>query len=420
MGEFMKIVSKKKIGIFLVLIGFVIFGFFFWQKITKPDLKNANLSAQQIPKWTASTQALVSKNAFKKALSPYFPAVKTMKITDENSPIVPGLLGAWSIDPKTGKAAYATKWTPQGITAISNQYILVTAYDGNHHLDSLVYVVDFKTGKYLKTVILPNQAHVGGITYDEKRQNIWISTDEKKAAELTVLKLSTLKAYDAKKSKKAIRVDETFKLPWLKATSTIAYSELDNAIIVPYFSTETSSLYGLPLNDQGMIDDQTILSTGQKNKVSDLDFQNLLKHVYCAEIPAKVQGFASLGNGYVGTFNASYGNVSSSVRFTAWYLDDQSNTSLKEFKFKNISVSTSKKNQIIKMPPYLEQVAAHDDTSLYYLFESGATKYRLKTPEVIDRIVSVSYDDKGVYEQAKSALKPEKISLPSYDEFHSK
>ena len=72
------------------------------------------------------------------------------------------------------------------------------------------------------------------------------------------------------------------------------------------------------------------------------------------------------------------------------------------------------------MPPYLEQVAAHDDTSLYYLFESGATKYRLKTPEVIDRIVSVSYDDKGVYEQAKSALKPEKISLPSYDEFHSK
>ena len=137
MGEFMKIVSKKKIGIFLVLIGFVIFGFFFWQKITKPDLKNANLSAQQIPKWTASTQALVSKNAFKKALSPYFPAVKTMQITDENSPIVPGLLGTWSIDPKTGKAAYATKWTPQGITAISNQYILVTAYDGNHHLDSL-------------------------------------------------------------------------------------------------------------------------------------------------------------------------------------------------------------------------------------------------------------------------------------------
>ena len=64
--------------------------------------------------------------------------------------------------------------TPQGIT-IAGKYILLTAYDGEHEHASVVYVLDKKTGKYLKTIQVAGRPHLGGIAYDPVAKNIWVT-----------------------------------------------------------------------------------------------------------------------------------------------------------------------------------------------------------------------------------------------------
>lgn len=55
---------------------------------------------------------------------------------------------------------------PQGI-CIASGYLLVSAYcgDNNSH-KSVIYVVNESTGAFVKTMILPDYAHVGGIAFD--------------------------------------------------------------------------------------------------------------------------------------------------------------------------------------------------------------------------------------------------------------
>lgn len=59
--------------------------------------------------------------------------------------------------------------TPQGIT-VAGKYILITAYDGAHKHASVIYVLDKKTGNYIKTVQVKGKPHLGGLPMIQLRR----------------------------------------------------------------------------------------------------------------------------------------------------------------------------------------------------------------------------------------------------------
>ena len=61
---------------------------------------------------------------------------------------------------------------PQSITFAGN-YLLISAYDYSKAQESVIYVMNKKTQKYITTIVLPHKGHVGGITFDGT--NLWIA-----------------------------------------------------------------------------------------------------------------------------------------------------------------------------------------------------------------------------------------------------
>ena len=66
----------------------------------------------------------------------------------------------------------ATRMVPQSVTFAGN-YLLISAYDYSKKQESVIYIMDKKTRKYLTTLVLPHTGHVGGITFDG--ENVWVT-----------------------------------------------------------------------------------------------------------------------------------------------------------------------------------------------------------------------------------------------------
>ncbi len=64
----------------------------------------------------------------------------------------------------------ATRMVPQGIT-FAGDYLLITAYDYSKQRESVIYVMNKNTGKYITTIVMPHTGHMGGIAYDGV--NVW-------------------------------------------------------------------------------------------------------------------------------------------------------------------------------------------------------------------------------------------------------
>ena len=61
----------------------------------------------------------------------------------------------------------------QGICKVDDKY-LITAYDSKHKKNSIIYILDEDLKRY-RIRELNTDSHVGGITYDNKHNNIWIT-----------------------------------------------------------------------------------------------------------------------------------------------------------------------------------------------------------------------------------------------------
>ena len=79
-------------------------------------------------------------------------------------------------------------FTPQGITTVGNNY-LVSAYKKGEN--SKIYIYDKVTKKLTGEIILNNRAHVGGISYDEKNNILYVAGSK-----------GTVNIYDYNKIKK--------------------------------------------------------------------------------------------------------------------------------------------------------------------------------------------------------------------------
>ena len=137
----------------------------------KSDVKSVTITdilpTSILPKYFAD------KTAYKKSMAyTTIPFFKDNMIYNK-SYVVPGLIS-------TNVGGFqSTTMCPQSIT-FAGKYLLISAYDLSDEEYSVVYCMDKTTRKLLTTLVLPTDAHVGGICYDGK--SVYLTTGSKVSA----------------------------------------------------------------------------------------------------------------------------------------------------------------------------------------------------------------------------------------------
>lgn len=389
--------KKKFILPIILLLAGVAIGFFYVKD--KIRYQNMVATAQEVPKWQADTHPLVKKQEIMQLLKKVNKANKQGdSVSDLKAVTIPGLRGAWSIDHKTKKAAFGNDWVPQGLTQSKEDYF-VSVYDGDHKLNSLIYVIDKKTGTYKKSLILHSKAHVGGVSYDSTFKRLWFSDDTKEEAGLSYISEPEIQAYQAEKSQEAIH-STGVRLPWASKTSGIALYN-NQLIIVKYgLNKDDRSVVAIPLNAQSGLPekftkkmDEILDQTTDYNGFIDA----LIKEKIIQSIAPgwdRMQGLAIASFG-LSIFSQSNGDSNSKI-----WVENPNDKSGTKFDF----TPPTEGVRMFQVPPSVEQVSLDvpNTTNFSMLFESGAKKYRetgtfLNRPAIVDRILvlplKIEYSD---------------------------
>ncbi|MBQ0065909.1 MAG: hypothetical protein KBT48_09110 [Firmicutes bacterium] len=145
---------------------------------------------------------------------------------------VPGLDATRSL--KDGKYDMCTRMTPQGL-CVTDNYIIISAYCHSHLHNSMLFILDKESHKFVKEIILPGKPHAGGLAYDPKRKEIWIASKKGGIPELCILAAEQIEAY-SRILDKPIKYKYRYALPSLKNASYLTYH--DDRIYVGTFSFE--------------------------------------------------------------------------------------------------------------------------------------------------------------------------------------
>lgn len=94
------------------------------------------------------------------------------KVTD-GAFVIPGLMSAASYNKSLKRYAASSTMCPQAMCKVGH-YTLITAYDSSNVFKSVVYVLN-ADNILVKTLVLPDSYHVGGIAYDSANQLILIT-----------------------------------------------------------------------------------------------------------------------------------------------------------------------------------------------------------------------------------------------------
>lgn len=371
----MKKFGKRTLRFFLVLLllagvgtgGY--FGYQWWQKQEmirqRPKEKLAKDGTNTSPAWhnfSNYQKALREKYSFINKVSNYVPP----RTWDGKDFVLPGLLATKSYDFKTKKVNTATAMTPQGITT-AGKYILLTAYDGEHEHASVVYVLDKKTGKYLKTIQVAGRPHLGGIAYDPVAKNIWVTGSMGKSSALAAFSIAELKSYKAG-SQIPIKYKYQIAIPAVEKASTVTY--YDGQLFVGFFN-----MYG-----RGKVAAYTIARSGKnRGSITNNEVKSVTGTLRWSDptgetsMDKQIQGIAIYQNKIF--LSQSYGSGDSKL-----YVFPTS--ALNALDEKNAEL-------VITMPPYLEQITAYKG-QLLCVFESGSKIYARPEIVVMDRILSMN------------------------------
>ena len=371
----MKKFGKRTLRFFLVLLllagvgtgGY--FGYQWWQKqemIRQRQRKNLLKMGQILVLLGIISlnyqKALREKYSFINKVSNYVPP----RTWDGKDFVLPGLLATKSYDFKTKKVNTATAMTPQGIT-IAGKYILLTAYDGNTNMLQSVYVLDKKTGKYLKTIQVAGRPHLGGIAYDPVAKNIWVTGSMGKASALAAFSMAELKSYKAG-SQIPIKYKYQIAIPAVEKASTVTY--YDGQLFVGFFN-----MYG-----RGKVAAYTIARSGKnRGSITNNEVKSVTGTLRWSDptgetsMDKQIQGIAIYQNKIF--LSQSYGSGDSKL-----YVFPTS--ALNALDEKNAEL-------VITMPPYLEQITAYKG-QLLCVFESGSKIYARPEIVVMDRILSMN------------------------------
>lgn len=281
--------------------------------------------------------------------------------------IVPGLKATKTLESLTkGEPAVCTSMTPQGL-AVTEDYILISAYCRTKEHNSVIYVLDKETHEFIKEIVLNNRAHVGGMAYDTMNHVLWVTGQGTTWAQANAITLSHLEKYKFEEEHKPLKFDMSYNLYRMKRASFMTYHE--GALFVGCFTQDNASI----------IEKYLINADGTLYEKEDRNLKRtvgVIDPVACAVsmqvISGKVQGMAFYNNKILLT--RSYGMLPSELQI---------------FNYSRYGIlSTSEAYKTITFPERLEQIY-QDGSDIYALFESAAYSYRMSSFNRIDRVVKL-------------------------------
>lgn len=296
--------------------------------------------------------------------------------SDYGTYVIPGLK-ATKTTTASGKMAMCTSMTPQGL-AVTDKYLIISAYCYTHSHNSVLYLLDKETHKFLKEIVLWDQSHVGGLAYDSEHDILWISGQKNGVAYANSFTIDQLELYDLNRNKKPLPFHSQEPLYTLTRNSFMTYHDGD--LYAGYFS----------LDGDSVIEQYPIMSNGKlllasNRKISNARNLDILAQyalpTSIADISRQVQGIAFAGD-YI-FLSQSYGLGESKLRIYHNTLDDPDT---KKYDFRDENAIRT-----ITLPSKLEQIYV-SDTKVYMLFEGGAYSYRWEPIFNVDRVISIDLE----------------------------
>ena len=173
---------------------------------------------------------------------------------DYGTYVIPGLTSTRTqIFGEKGSSDLCISMTPQGL-AVTEDYLLVSAYCHSGTHNSVIYVIDKKTHEFIKELVLRNKSHVGGLAYDPIHHNIWISGMSRGIPQVNAITLEQLEEYSFQEEYQPIVYSQSYDLYAITRTSFITYH--DNALYVGYFTQNTASV----LEEYDIAEDGTLIT----------------------------------------------------------------------------------------------------------------------------------------------------------------
>lgn len=278
--------------------------------------------------------------------------------------IIPGLKTTKSILAETGEIHTCTSMTPQGI-AVSEDYLLISAYCHEHKHHSVIYMIDKKSRTFLKEIVLPDKTHAGGLAYDPTHRMVWVSGYQQRKAHANAYRLENMEAYCLEERKAPLPYTYEEPLKELKRNSFMTCQK--GYLYAGYFALtgeSTFERYGIQGNG------------------------SLAQHEKYACISNEVQGIAFHKNEWI--VCKSYGMKPSKVLVMR---KNRIEDGIYDFRDKNAVAEYI-------LPDRLECIC-YADGNVYLLFESAATPYRHRTYWAMDRVVVAEVGRESVSSQVR-------------------
>ena len=345
------------ISYIISVVAITLFSYKFCHKYELPTTKKGTSTTAVITKninlqiWQMSTEPEFFYNSFQ----------NKKKNNNYNLIPIPGLIYTNTVNKNNSLLIETcTTMTPQGLV-VTDDYIYVSAYCYTHEHNSVIYQLDRKSNKLLKTIVLPDTSHVGGLAYDNKNNILWIATkkyntskDDEKLSTVSCITQDVIDNYDFEVLKKPIRYNETYQTAFSN-TSFMTYH--DGYLYTGLFSKDE--------NNPSITAKIKILEDGLTIDTEPISYYY---------IPSYVQSIAFIDNKIL--FTTSYGYKTSKII-------------VYEHNDEVIDYVNQKPLKVITTFPMLEQIYPYND-ELYMIFESTAYAYRYTPGIKIDHIVNLN------------------------------
>ena len=288
--------------------------------------------------------------------------------------IIPGLKSTRTLLTSEGDMpAICTSMTPQGL-AVTENYVFVSAYCHTKKHNSVIYMINKETHRFIKEIVLPGQPHVGGLAYDSEHQGLWYSSNTQELAQAVSLTMDTIEAYDYDESRHPIDVNQISSLYGIVRDSFMTFYE--GCLYVGCFTKYTeSAIARYPVDNQGKL-----IRTSDESLGMNFDMAVPLDY---STISEQAQGMTFYNDKLL--LSHSYGILPSRVVFyeksdKRLYVDENSAISY-------------------RFPERIEQIFVDGD-DLYVLFESAAYAYSAASVNIVDRVLKLNIPKMEEYQKS--------------------
>ena len=286
--------------------------------------------------------------------------------------IIPGLKATRTLLTSEGDMpAMCTTMTPQGL-AVTEDYVFVSAYCHAKKHNSVIYMINKESHRFIKEIVLPGQPHVGGLAYDEAHNMLWYSSNVNGIAQAVSIKMDVLQNYNYTENNMPIQTNQTCSLYGIMRDSFMTFYK--GCLYVGCFNKYTeSNIARFSVDGEG-----NLINTF--DKTLGMNFEMAVPLDY-STISEQAQGMAFYNDKLL--LSHSFGILPSRVVFY-----EQSDKRL----YVNENSARS-----FRFPEMIEQIVVEGD-DLYVLFESGAYAYRGYTGNVVDRVLKLSLPKMEAFE----------------------